>query len=451
MIFTVLILALLWVFQFFFLKSYYQTMKVREIKKAGVSLASKFGTSDYYDRALNVAYTSNASVEVTDSAGRSLYSVEMNGNQSLIHSNYGANLFKWRKDIDNSISGEIAHIVTDSVSGTEMIVYGVSVGSKDNPVAYVFLCSSLEPVSSTIGIIKTQLIYITIIIFELAFIITMYISKRLSRPIVEITNSTKEFAKGNYNVSFNGGDYLETQELADVLNNAEKEISKVDGLRRDLISNISHDLRTPLTIIKGYAEMIRDLSGDNKEKREEHLDVIIKESDRLSELVNGVLELSKLESGTEKLEYSAFEIHDFINDIMSRYKVYEETKGYTINIILDEDVVVKADRKKLMQVMYNFVNNAVNYTGEDKVVTVRQINKKDAVRIEITDTGKGIEKENLPLIFDRYYREKKTEREVVGTGLGLSIVKEILKKHNFRFGVMSKVGKGSTFWFEITR
>lgn len=451
MIFTLLILALLWIFQFFFLKSYYQTMKVNEIKKAGKVLAENYGKDDFEEILYDTAYEINACIEVTDKNGMRLYTKEMLGGNCLIHSDYGARLFKWRNQLSQSEKGEITYVAKAPETDSQQLVYGMMIGTVDNVKAYIFLNCMLDPVSSTTQIIKKQLFYITIIIFELAFIITMFISKRLSDPIVKITKDTKEFAKRNFNVKFHGGDYQEAQDLAEVLNYAEKEISKVDALRRELISNISHDLRTPLTIIKGYAEMIRDLSGDNKEKREEHIDVIIKESDRLSELVNGLLELSKYESENKKLELSAFETEEFIDEIMERYKVYEERDGYHFEVIKDENVVVKADRSKMLQVMFNFINNAVNYTGKDKKVIVKQINKEKVVRFEITDTGEGISQENLPLVFDRYYREKKTEREVVGTGLGLSIVKEILKLHSFKFGVTSKVSEGSTFWFEMKR
>ena len=234
-----------------------------------------------------------------------------------------------------------------------------------------------------------------------------------------------------------------------MLDNAKDEIQKVSDLRRDLVANISHDLRTPLTIVKSYAEMIRDLSGDNPEKRNEHLEVIIDETDRLSNLVNNLLELSKLESGNMELEISDFSVHEKVEDILSRYQLLVENEGYDIEFIADEDRIISADEEKLDQVIYNFVNNAVNYCGENKTIHIRQINKPDVVRIEVIDKGKGISKELLPLIFDRYYRDEKYKREVVGTGLGLSICKEILKKHDFAFGVQSEEGKGSTFWFEF--
>ena len=194
--------------------------------------------------------------------------------------------------------------------------------------------------------------------------------------------------------------------------------------------------------------MIRDLSGDNPQKRNEHIQIIIDEADRLSNLVNNILELSKLESGNMELELSDFSVHDKIRDVLTRYTLLIENEGYDIQFIEDEDRIIRADIEKLDQVMYNFINNAVNYCGDDKRIRIKQVNKPDCVRIEIIDNGKGISKELLPLIFDRYYRDAKYKRDVIGTGLGLSICKEILKKHGFAFGVQSEEGKGSTFWFE---
>lgn len=315
---------------------------------------------------------------------------------------------------------------------------------------YVYLEATVDPIDSTTAIIKTQLFYITIILFEVSFIIALFISQRLSRPIVNITKTARRFAEGDYKTEFKSKSYQEVRELAEVLDNARVEVSKVADLRRDLISNVSHDLRTPLTIIKSYAEMVKDLSGDNPEKREKHLQVIIDESDRLSALVSSLLEISKLESGNLEVENSQFSLHKKMHEVKERYQVLNIRDGYNIKFVEDEDVICECDSLKIDQVLYNLINNAVNYCGEDKNITIRQINKPTSVRIEISDDGKGIAKEKLPLIFDRYYRDERNKRDKVGTGLGLSIVKEILKIHKFPFGVISEEGKGSTFWFEIT-
>ena len=203
-------------------------------------------------------------------------------------------------------------------------------------------------------------------------------------------------------------------------------------------------------MLKAYAEMIRDLSGDNPVKRNEHLEIIIEETDRLAQLVNDILDLSKLEDGNQKLNYSEFSITEVLDGIIARYKGISKRSDYIISFEPDEEVTVRCDVIKIQQVIYNLINNAINYTGDDKRVFVRQINKEKSVRIEVSDTGQGIAKDKIGLIFEKYYRSENHKREVIGTGLGLSIVKAILKKHGYSFGVYSVIGKGSTFWFEIS-
>jgi signal transduction histidine kinase len=152
-----------------------------------------------------------------------------------------------------------------------------------------------------------------------------------------------------------------------------------------------------------------------------------------------------------EIHKTKFNISDKLAEILDRYKLLSEQKGYTFILTLDAPVEVEADVIKIEQVIYNLINNAVNYSGEDKTIYIMQINKEKSVRIEITDTGSGISAEQLPLIFDRYYRGEKNKRDVIGTGLGLSIVKQILKQHNYEFGVCSEINVGSTFWFEILK
>jgi signal transduction histidine kinase len=313
---------------------------------------------------------------------------------------------------------------------------------------YLFIEAPVEPIDSTISIIREQLAYITIILFELAFIATVLISRRISRPIEKLTDTAQKFGEGDYEVEFSAEGYKEIEELATVLDDARNEVKKVTDLRKDLIANISHDLRTPLTMVKAYGEMIRDLSGDDPVKREKHCQIIIDEADRLSNLVNSILELSKLESSNLELNPSDYSVHGQIEDVLKRYTLLIEENGYDIHFEPDEDRRITADYEKMSQVLYNFVNNAINYSGDEKHICIRQINKPGVVRIEVSDNGKGIPKDQLSQVFDRYYRGGKVRRETVGTGLGLSICKEILKLHEFSFGVKSEEGKGSTFWYE---
>lgn len=453
--FTVCILGLLWFFQYIMLDTYYSKMKADQLVKVSESISTQNlykNEQELKNAVRNEAFRNSISIVVTDDNGNVEISENMLGSSSMfqadIINDYGTFIYSLKSDYEK-YGYEIMtkQFKNDSFGAKGLFV--VTSFEFQGAKKYLLIESSLEMMDSTTKIIKTQLLYITIILFELAFIISLFISNVLSKPITKITNTAKKFAEGDYNAKFEKSGYVEVQELATVLDKARTEVSKVTDLRKDLIANVSHDLRTPLTIIKSYAEMIRDLSGDNPQKREEHLQVIIDESDRLSALVSSLLELSKLESETIVLSPAEFSINEKLDEVMQRYVPLVEQDGYDISFEKAEDRTCVADIAKIEQVFYNLINNAVNYCGEGKKIVVRQINLENYVKIEVIDDGEGIPKENLPLIFDRYYRSERHKRDKAGTGLGLSIVKEILTKHEFPFGVMSEQGKGSTFWFEI--
>lgn len=450
-IFITGILALLWFTFGVSLESNYKSKKTKDI----VSIASYILrgwnednlTVDSLDK---TAYENNMCILIQDSSGYTVYSYDMMANNCLIHGVYSLNLFKYRDMALSSKNGYYYAEVNNPRFNTNTLLFVMVIGSVDTPEGYIYLNTSLAPLKSTADIIKEQILGIGIMFLLLGLIVAFFLATVIEAPIVRITKSAKKMGEGSYNVEFDGHGYEETEILAETLNHADKEISKVDTLRRDLIANVSHDLRTPLTMVKAYAEMIRDISGNNPEKRKEHLDVIIEESDRLATLVSDILDLSKLESGALEINMTEFSLTDTIKSIMERYTLLSEQEGYNFIISADKNFIVKADAVKIQQVLYNLINNAVNYTGEDKTVYITQIIKsKKLARIEITDTGAGIPEELIPLIFDRYYRTEKSKREVIGTGLGLSIVKQILQKHNCEFGVRSQEGIGSTFWFEI--
>ncbi len=451
-VYTIIVFVLLWFFQIMFLENFYQNMKISDVLEEGRFLAEQYVndniSSEEYEQILNASSMKNdMCIEIIDKYTRSMYSKKAFGD-CILHSRDN-NLNRLVSEIKSSESGEILYRGVNRYSNIESFIYGRILSKNGKHYGYLFLNTPIEPVSSTVSIIKRQLMIITFILIMIAFIISIYVSKKIASPIVGITKSAKKLANGKYDVEFEGKGYLEAKELADTLTYAGKQISKVDTLQRDLIANVSHDLRTPLTMLKAYAEMIRDLSGNNPQKREEHLGIIIEETDRLTMLVNDMLDLSKLESGKQTLCCTEFEITEKMHDIIDRFKGVSEKMGYNIHFTPDEQRIVYCDIVKIEQVIYNLINNAINYTGKDKQVYVTQINLPDGVRIEVRDTGDGIEEDKIKLIFDKYYRSENHKREVIGTGLGLSIVKAILKMHNYDYGVNSVIGKGSVFWFTI--
>lgn len=427
-------------------------MRQDDVKSSAITMINEYGKDGYEKVFDKLAYENEICIKVVDIYGlRTIYSNDdVMGTNCLIHG--PSRVYDYLMELKQSESGVISHKVKNPQTNYDTLLLGSLLFDKDGHVsAYMLINATLEPVGSTVEILKKQFIIVTGILVIIGIALSVIISKSIAEPIINITKSADRLAKGDYSAEFDGGNYKELQQLANTLNYASTEISKVDMMQRDLIANVSHDLRTPLTMVKAYAEMIRDLSGNNPAKREEHLNIIIEETDRLALLVSDMLDLSKLENGNLKLNCSEMNVTAKIREIVDRYRGVSEKNGYTITFTPDDEVTVLCDIVKIEQVIYNLLNNAINYTGDDKKVFIRQINEKNYVKIEVTDTGDGISEENIKLIFDKYYRSKNHKREVVGTGLGLSIVKAVLKLHNYPYGVQSTLGEGSTFWFKIKR
>ena len=324
---------------------------------------------------------------------------------------------------------------------------------KYNDSVYIFLNSSIQPLDASIKLLKSQFLYISIIIFSISLIIGYFISRLISKPIVDISAEAKKLANGDFNVKFSTDSKIEEiGELASTLELAKNELSKTDELRRDLLANVGHDLKTPLTMIKAYAEMIKDFENMSIQKRNENLNIIIEETDRLNVLVSDILDLSKLQANTYELKIEEFNLDKLIRNVLKKYYILIDSEGYEFIYENEEPIMVKGDIKRIEQVIYNLINNAINYTGDDKKIYIELVNNKKKVIVKIRDTGKGIKKEDIKYIWNKYYHnEKKHKRNAFGTGLGLSIVKTILDSHNYKYGVDSKVNKGTTFYFEINK
>lgn len=333
------------------------------------------------------------------------------------------------------------------VYGAKVSLYGADADT------YLYVAKSLRFVEAATGQVAVRTTFIAVFVFVLAFAVSSAVSGWLTKPISEMTKKAKLLAGGDFNVDFHGADYgQEMVELADTLNFARDELSKTDRMQKELIANVSHDFKTPLTMIKGYASMIMEISGDIPQKRNKHAQVIIDESDRLASLVADVLDLSKLRSGLQELKTSLVDMSAYTREIVERFAYLRETQGYTIVEEIQDGLFTQVDELKIGQALYNLVGNAVNYTGEDKTVFValKSIDDK-TFRFSVRDTGAGIKKEETPTIWERYYRSSEMhKRPVKGTGLGLSIVKAVLVRHGLHFGVESEIGKGSVFYIDFT-
>ncbi len=447
-LFSIIIIAFLWFFQVIFIDTYYEWYKTNEINIMSKIVKANYNKDNFESLLDEIYYKRGVCIEIVSLDGL-VYSTN-NMNRSCLVEKNNPNITYYKTEFMLSNSNNITYKVVNDILKSETLVYGLKLD--DN--YYAFLNTSIDPIDSTIVILKNQLIIVTIIVLLLAFVIGAYISKKLSKPITSLNNSAKRLANGDYTVQFdNNSEIDEIDELANTLNYTKEQLSKTDELRRELMANVSHDLKTPLTMIKAYTEMVRDISYKNKVKREEHLNIIIEEVERLNLLVNDILDLSSMQSNITKLNKEKFDLIELINTILNRYKIYTITENYIFNFEKNKDkIIINADKKKMEQVIYNLINNAINYTGNDNTVTIRVTDSKKNIKVEIIDTGKGIDKDEIDRIWDKYYKsDKKHKRNVIGTGIGLSIVKNIFVLHDYEFGVESQKNKGSNFYFYIKK
>ncbi len=449
-VFVVLILTVIWVFQIVLLNIFYEKSKLDGFESA---------EGDIFDALNNEAQMIDRvyiqSVK-TDTCIR-LFRIENGVADEIADSdvNMGCVLHHISSDglsrlYDHAVknggvySKKLGH--SDNSSALNALYVSVKVNSAGD--RYILMMDSeLLPLGATTKTLQMQFGWIMCLLIMGALIIALAISRVICAPLEKMSQSARRLAKGDYSAEFSTGGYREAEELGEALNYAAEELAKTDHLQKELVANISHDLRTPLTMIKGYSEVMRDIPGENNP---ENVQVIIDETERLTELVNDMLDLSKIRAGTRRPEREIFDITDTVRSVLLRYEKLTEKDNYKIEFEADENVLVTADRTMILQVVYNLVNNALNYTGEDKRVSIVQSVWDNRVRISVIDTGSGIADEDIPYIWDRYYKvDKVHKRAKVGTGLGLSIVKEILSAHGAAFGVESRVGEGSNFWFEL--
>lgn len=458
-IFSVIVLALLWLTQTVFLDDFYRKVRLSEIDKCADKLAA-VETENYEETAEELSSKYNICITVyrikngrgtpivtshVDS-GCFIHNLISEGvqNDTLLTRLYnGAKASRDDGYMENvSIPGD--REASSSVVGDILYSRVVPVGRTE----YMLLFNTeIYPLESTVSSMKMMLLYISLALIAIAAVASLFLADMLTSSVRRMSAEAGKLALGDYSARFDGGSVRELCELSDALNHASEELSGLDRLQKDLIANVSHDLRTPLTLISGYSEVMRDIPG---EMTAENMQLIIDESARLSALVNDMLDMSRFISGRYAYDMKEFGITSAIRETVERYSKMCARDGYLIDFECDGDAEVIGDRASILRVIYNLLTNAIHYTGDDRRVVIRQIVSEGFCRVEITDSGVGISEDELPLIWERYYRSNEFhKRSVAGSGLGLSIVKNILAAHKAKFGVRSLVGHGSTFWFEL--
>lgn len=450
---VMVVLLLLWFFQIVFLEDFYYSIRISDIKNEGASLVQLLdegGTTEFKDRLDAFAFHNNLSIDLLDTGGNAIYltgSATASGHMPMMQNRARM------EALQEVLAGkEVTIPLTHPRFGNKFMLIGLPVKNSGQLTGGLLINMPLAPVEDTVLILKKQLVVIILILLLAATIISLIISKTFTRPILEIKKVSEQMAAGDFTQRIIPGNRDEIGQLADTINYMGQQLSKVEQLRKDIIANVSHELRTPLSLIRGYAETIRDVSGSSPEKRERQLGIIIEETERLGRIVDDILNLSQLQAGYFKLEQTSFSVMKTLAAVVKRYEMLCQKFGVQIVLLGASEGLVAADEARIEQVLYNLINNGVNHTPRGGTITVKVIDAAETIRIEVADSGSGIAEEDLPHIWQRYYKaEKASGNRTMGTGLGLAIVKEVLDAHQTAYGVASHSGVGTTFWFELKK
>lgn len=439
------------------IRPYYRNSKIRTVQNVANNIQSDLienGSAAGINSALQEAVDNSACVVIYNDNGKLVYRADSLGTGCIFNDENAlpAELSTpeaMRTLVDDGT--DYSMNLTNTSTSQQMIVYGRKI-SENLSNYYLFVNSPLEPVDSVVSFFTSQYAIYMLLALAMASLLSAYFASRLTRPIVDMKMQAQKLARADYSASFSGGEFTETKELASTLNHANDMIRKTDELRRDLMANVSHDIRTPLTNIKAYAEMVRDVSGSDPAKREKHLNVIIRETDYMNRLVNDMSELSKMQSGTYELHLENMDMALKIREILEMDAPLIENGKLKVITEIPDSLTLYADETKIAQVIANYLSNAIKHTPEGKTIYVRAYIKEDeeTVHFEVQDEGEGIPAEELPFIWDRYQKSSRSfSRSLTSTGLGLNIVKAIADVHHGTCGAISEEGKGSTFWFEL--
>ena len=447
-IFMVLVLGLVYFFQAFLLDDFYKANKISYLKSTADNIGENIQNEDLPDVLDNITFSNEVCVRiVTDSFGIVGYKEDS-----------ACALGRLSEDDVNKIYAETSKNGGEKLFDNLFFQFGstfvqniylyskiVHTTSED---ILVMTSTNIVPLTVTVNTISDQYKVIIAIVILATIILAFVLSAIILKPINRIETESKNLPKGKYDRDNVKTSSLEIENLNDTLGDANEEIKKADKARKELIGNVSHDLRTPLTMIVGYGEMMKDLPEENNE---DNINVIIDEAKRLSTLVDDLLDLSKIESGETILNKEDISINELLKSVFRQYEAFCKSQGVEFRLELVDDVVIKADKKRLEQVLYNFINNALNYNDkENKEVVLGSELVNGIHRVYVYDNGRGIEESDLNKIWDRYYKvDKEHKRAHLGSGIGLSLSRDLLIASGFKYGVESKINEYSKFYFDV--
>ncbi len=396
--------------------------------------------------------SSQSHIMIIDNKGRVLINTSESGfvddTPSVIGGQYSRKVLNGQR---HSVIGTM-----DGIFNETMFTLQVPVISGKEVIGAVLISSPMPEQQRMRGILYRRFLMSTILVVLVSFLLSYVLAKRFTRPIRSIQNSAKDFAKGNFNSRVDEiatkSDITEISELADTFNHMANELEKVEDVRNSFISDVSHELRTPMTTIGGFVNGILD-DTIPQEKQKEYLKIVADETSRLSRLVNTFLDISRIQSDKIVMNKTNFDINEEIRlSIIGLEKKLTEKKIEVSLNFENDSCYVFADTDNIKRVLTNLLDNAVKFTIEGGEISVTVTPKHGEVEISVRNTGCGIPKEQLEMIFERLYKvDKSRSINRDGNGIGLYLVRSIIKAHGKNIKAYSKEGEWAEFIFTIDK
>lgn len=347
------------------------------------------------------------------------------------------------------LNGESLSTVEDFEKSSAILI-GVPMTLFQRPAA-LLLSNTITQIEALQRLNRQQLFLFTIILTIFASTISFFLAQHFIRPIKTIKEAIVRLTKGElYSVpKLNRGDELGT--LSESVADLSTELQRVDVLRKEVIANVSHELRSPLALITGYGEMVRDVSGSDERLRKEHMDLIISEAHRMSAMVDDIMDFSIMQAGYTQLKSEVWNTYEVVSSVVAYARGIANQYDITVDFEADStNGNALFDRIKMEQVLRNLINNGINHTPKNERLLIKLTNTAAGTKVAVINPGKDIPPEQLELIWERYQRVQHQAGHKEGTGIGLAIVKTILTSHAFDYGAESKNGV-TCFWFVVPR
>ncbi|MBM6852827.1 HAMP domain-containing protein [Mediterraneibacter glycyrrhizinilyticus] len=466
----VFILGAVFVVNTGFLAQYYVSHKVQDLLDAYASVGTVLEQGSLSEQSSEILYEAekaNIDLAIVNSNAETLLSTAKDGSQLFIQ--LFMNLYG-RNETPSTILEQTDDYILCRAANPDNNMEYLEMWGEFSDGSFFMMRSPLESIRESAALANQFLIYLGLTGIILGGILVWLFARRITRPIMELAKLSEKMANLDFDEKYTSGGSNEIGILGENFNKMSRQLEqtiselktannqlqqdieqkeKIENMRNEFLGNVSHELKTPLALIQGYAEGLKEGVNDDPESREFYCDVIMDEAGKMNRMVKNLLTLNQLEFGSDEVEFERFDVIGLVKGVISSCEILIQQAEATVSFIGDETVYVWADEFKTEQVVRNYLTNAIHHVENERRIEVRVIRQEDKVRVTVFNSGKPIPEEDVPKLWDKFYKvDKAHTREYGGNGIGLSIVKAIMESFHQKYGV-NNFDNGVEFWFEL--